>query len=302
MVGSTVNWANGTKICEGSDAMTSCIRDVPGTIGYIDSGHGHAEGLIEIELRNANGKFLSSLEALMNGGVTAAIDTAVFPSSADEDFGNVEVLNQEGEFTWPIVAVSYVYVRKDLAHFKTDDDRALFMAFLSALYDPNFIDACQEFGFSPVANAVRELGLGGIAMLEVSTNAPVFVFEVDTVVGEGQGDYVISSKRRSYGELEQTSTASDVASLISVNQMLEDKILTLEAKVQSLEKKLQAASPSNADETSVATDDTPALESSTMFFTSSDQSQLTAAVVMSSISIVLWAGAAIAFTCTKLMK
>ena len=47
--------------------MTSCIRDTAGTIGYIDAGHGHAEGLIEIELRNAHGSFLSSLEASAKG-------------------------------------------------------------------------------------------------------------------------------------------------------------------------------------------------------------------------------------------
>ena len=67
LVGSTIDWAEGTKVCEGSGGMTSCIRDTAGTIGYIDAGHGHAEGLIEIELRNAHGNFLSSLEASAKG-------------------------------------------------------------------------------------------------------------------------------------------------------------------------------------------------------------------------------------------
>ena len=67
LVGSKIDWDEDTKVCEGSGGMTTCIRDTPGTIGYIDAGHGHAEGLIEIELRNANGNFLSSLEASAKG-------------------------------------------------------------------------------------------------------------------------------------------------------------------------------------------------------------------------------------------
>lgn len=72
--------------------MTNCIRDTPGTIGYIDSGHGHSEGLVEIELQNRDGSFLSSKEAGARGGIGAA--AGAIPTSADEDFGGVDLLNQ----------------------------------------------------------------------------------------------------------------------------------------------------------------------------------------------------------------
>jgi hypothetical protein len=271
MVGSVVEWADGTKICEGSAAMTTCIRDFPGTIGYIDSGHGHAEGLVEIELRNANGVYLSSLE----------------------------LLNQPGDFTWPIVVMSYIYVRKDLAHFKTDEDRALFLAFLAALYDPNFIDGCKDFGFVPVVDSVRDLALAGIAMLNISASAPAFFFEVDTASITGQGDYVISSKRRTYAELERTDAVADLESLVLANQMLTERISSLEGKVAG------SGSMEGAADGDVNTDDevmNAASLRSFAVFTSTDEQQIMAALVMSSISIALWGLTAIYLVSTKLMN
>jgi hypothetical protein len=299
MVGSVVEWADGTKICEGSAAMTTCIRDFPGTIGYIDSGHGHAEGLVEIELRNANGVYLSSLESSLNGGILSAITVSTFPSSADEDFGSVELLNQPGDFTWPIVVMSYIYVRKDLAHFKTDEDRALFLAFLAALYDPNFIDGCKDFGFVPVVDSVRDLALAGIAMLNISASAPAFFFEVDTASITGQGDYVISSKRRTYAELERTDAVADLESLVLANQMLTERISSLEGKVAG------SGSMEGAADGDVNTDDevmNAASLRSFAVFTSTDEQQIMAALVMSSISIALWGLTAIYLVSTKLMN
>ena len=93
MVGKEVDWPSDTMLCEGSGGMTSCIRDNEGAIGYIDAGHGHEEGLVEIELQNADGAFLSSKRAGEEGGIGGAAKVGV-PASADEDFSGVKLLNQ----------------------------------------------------------------------------------------------------------------------------------------------------------------------------------------------------------------
>ena len=61
--------------------MPSCIRDNKGAIGYINAGHGHEEGLVEIELENAYGTFLSSKRAGEEGGVGGAAKVGVPASS-----------------------------------------------------------------------------------------------------------------------------------------------------------------------------------------------------------------------------
>jgi ABC-type phosphate transport system substrate-binding protein len=94
LVGSVIEWHVDTVGCEGSGGMTACITGSPGTIGYIDSGHGHAEGLQEIELLNAANAYISSKEATELGGIAAAAENADIPTSLDADFSNVNLLNQ----------------------------------------------------------------------------------------------------------------------------------------------------------------------------------------------------------------
>ena len=91
LVGSNITWAEGTIPCDSSAKMTSCIQDVPGTIGYLESGHGHAENLQEIELQNFNGTYLTSKFAMSNNGIASAV--VDFPFTADADFGVVDLLN-----------------------------------------------------------------------------------------------------------------------------------------------------------------------------------------------------------------
>lgn len=94
LVGSTIEWEEDTLACEGSGGMTDCIVNNVGAIGYIESGHGLAEGLEEIELLNADGNYISSEEAASLGGILAATENAGYPSSLDQSFAGVTLLNQ----------------------------------------------------------------------------------------------------------------------------------------------------------------------------------------------------------------
>jgi ABC-type phosphate transport system substrate-binding protein len=92
MVGSKITWPADTEECEGSGGMTDCILEQEGTIGYIDSGHGHSEGLTEIELKNKDGNYLNSKEAAILGGIISALIDAGIPDSLDSNFGEVDLL------------------------------------------------------------------------------------------------------------------------------------------------------------------------------------------------------------------
>ncbi len=96
MVGSEIEWPADTIGCDGSGAMTDCITGTAGTIGYLESGHGHAEGLQEIELLNSAQTFINSKEAAEKGGILAAVENAVFPDSLHGNFADVNLLNQVG--------------------------------------------------------------------------------------------------------------------------------------------------------------------------------------------------------------
>lgn len=275
LVGKTIDWPEDSEECEGSGGMTKCLKEIPGAIGYIDAGHGHSEGLKEIELQNVHGTYLSSRRAAEKGGIGAA--AAAIPDSADADFGSVDLLNKPGEFTWPIVAMSYVYVRKDLSFMETPKQQSLLVAFLKNLYDPKAIEQCSIFGFTRVPNSVRKIALEGIEMLQVDPAAPEWTVEEDTIPGEGQGTYVISHKRRSYAEYQRYSQESDLEKAMA-------KIAELEAKISG-----EAGAPA-----STATYASPAT------YTDNDAQKLTAALALGAISFTLWCIAGLAFVAKRM--
>jgi len=218
LVDSVVDWKNDTLPCEGSGGMTECIRDNSGTIGYIDSGHGHAENLQEIDLLNFDGQYISSKTANSKGGILAAAEspTAGLPTELDQSFAGVNLLNQPGSNTWPVVALSYIYVRKDLTGHLSPESAQLLRAFLTAVYTPEYNEICQNtFGFVPVTGPLREKALQEIANLNTGGGTEwFFEFSTDkTGTGVGQGDHTFSVKRDSYSEIEQDSLLSKISAL-----------------------------------------------------------------------------------------
>ena len=130
--------------------------------------------------------------------------------------------------TWPIVAMSYFYVRKDLSFLKTPEEQSLLVTLLREFFfDLVQISKCSKFGFTPVSQSVRKLSLDGIKMLNVSSDAPVWFMEKDTVPGIGQGNYVVSHKRRSYAKYERgVATGSREAQADTVS-MLQEEVVSI---------------------------------------------------------------------------
>ena len=92
MVGKEVDWPANTVEVEGSGQMTRELRDFAYSIGYLDAGHGHSENLVEIELQNFDKKFLSSREAMKEGGISDAAKDV--PSDLSSNFAGINYLNK----------------------------------------------------------------------------------------------------------------------------------------------------------------------------------------------------------------
>ena len=94
------------------------------------------------------------------------------------------------------------------------DDRGLLIAFLTALYDPLYITQCQTlYSLVPAPTVVNTLGKSGVAMLVASNNATKFIFETATQPFDGQGNYVVSSNRRTYADLQRSDLAVQTTAL-----------------------------------------------------------------------------------------
>lgn len=251
--------------------MTRNIRDFAYSIGYIDAGHGHSENLVEIELKNKDGNFLSSRQAMSKGGIADAAKDV--PTDLSSNFDGVNYLNKPGPNTWPIVAMSYIYVRKDISSIvENKDSQALLKAFLLSLYDDEYISECSEYGFSPAPTNVAETAKAAINSLEVNDDAPTFIFEGDSTQRFfGQGPYVISNKIRRYSDVNRGSQGADIKELKEKTNKAETDIKALDSAILKM-----SGAP------------TPAAVKSGRTFTDTDYKNLMAALVLGSISFCLW--------------
>ncbi|KAH8053152.1 hypothetical protein JL722_9819 [Aureococcus anophagefferens] len=206
-VGSTIEWPDVTVAVEGSGEMSSSISSTEYSIGYIDSGHGHDDGLSEVELKNLYGTYQSSSESIAQGGVQAAAEEAI----------------AEG-YTWPIVAVSYLYVNRDQSG--SGEKGALLYAFIKYILSEDGQALLGDYNFESAPKDMLDISRAALDMMVLPSaedGYPKWKFESNTTKGGGQEDYVISGKRRSWFEYELGEIESEMA-LAEDLDALEEKV------------------------------------------------------------------------------
>jgi len=206
-------------------------------------------GFGEVYLENSFGTKLTSLESAARGGVVAAADNeGILPEKASDDFTSVSLINQPGEFTWPITLLTYIYVRQDLGFIQSPQEQSLLKAFFQALFDDSFVQQCADaYGFYKVDGHALNISLAAIDSLIVDSAATPFSFEEKTSVVVGAGDFTISAKRQSAIEV-------DIDVLTNANEMLVIQVSELGLLLQQTMmevSKLEAPSPTGNTSTAL---------------------------------------------------
>lgn len=222
----------------------------------------------------------------------AAAENADLPETLEGSFAAVNLLNQGGSNTWPITAMTYVYVKKDLTFIEDPASQSLIKAFLNALYSDEYIIQCEEeFGFVRIGGELREKALKSIEEIVTSPGAPEWKFEFDTEKYAGQRDYVISKKRQSYSEIEQDKLVEMINKLSVQVDVLKTENTALALEVAEVAKR---SSTSTSTTPSVSTSPPAARETTTNAFGAfiddelDEDQQVKTALIMSSVSIALW--------------
>ena len=128
-------------------------------------------------------------------------------------------------------------------------------------------------------------------MLQTFSNATEWTFEESTEAGAGQGDFVISTKRQTYGELERSGLADDVKTLQSQVADLKKALNDMSQDMSAIRQQTETTQDGQPYQTTSSS-------SYAAQYTTDDQNQLTAALTMSSLSMVLW-GLTIGFVGVK---
>lgn len=201
--GSTISWpaSSNFKPVQGSDGMQANLQANKYGIGYLDAGHGIDFGLSEVALTNLAGKTRTAKESIALGGVaeagTAAANAGnVFPSDVSADWSSVNLYDMAGDSTWPIILVSYMYVKKDQTMTNPKTAAAL-NAFISMVVNDDN-NLATEFGFTPPSATLKALSLNAANQIMYPTTMKAFEFESSTNAYGGMATNVISVKRHSY--------------------------------------------------------------------------------------------------------
>jgi hypothetical protein len=290
------------KNCSGSAGVTTCIEEKNGTIGYIDSGHGLHAGLYEVRLRREDS--VEFFHSQQGSPITNAITSSLLPNNATDDFSTVSFLNIGNSTTWPLILMTYIYVRTDLSAFMDNPyEQSLLIAFLRTFFRDDYVEQCnKKFGFTTMNSipSMKIFGETAIDLVERSLlpNATQWIFESTTLPIIGASPYVLSSKRKEIIDeniKDLTSMVTDLAAEVelsstgadgTVDLETKDKIDFLQREVDKLRSELNTLRSEVSSATSLKSADEIAQYSSA--FTNQDETQIKAALVLSCLSFVFW--------------
>ncbi len=103
--GLSVNWPVG-QAAPGNAGVAAKVKEIPGSIGYVDYAHAMEQHLDYVQLKNHDGYFVRP-----NAASTQA---AAAGAKWDAENGFYQVLTDApGEISWPIAATTFILVRKD---------------------------------------------------------------------------------------------------------------------------------------------------------------------------------------------
>jgi phosphate transport system substrate-binding protein len=104
-IGTSVKWPTGNG-AKGNDGVAATVKQVRGAIGYVESIYASANKLTTTQLENADKKFVTPTGASFQS------------AAANADWANaqnfqVDLINQPGAASWPIVSATYLLLPTD---------------------------------------------------------------------------------------------------------------------------------------------------------------------------------------------
>ena len=229
--GSTITWPADVDKVEGSSGMSGFLAKNEWSIGYVDAGHGHEKGLKEVELKNKNGKWVTSKTA----DIAAAGDNPVktMPTVFSDDWNGFDLMNAAGDETFPICTFSYMYIHKSILD---SESARLLQAFATFVLSDEGQGMLSEFGFVKLSTATLAKSRAALAAVTY-TGVATAPWEFETATGKGNtaGTWpktasalstpndmkIFSVKRGAWGDYARGVLESDLDKLVARVAVLE---------------------------------------------------------------------------------
>ena len=215
--GSDINWPADVEKVEGSSGMSNYLAKNEWAIGYVDAGHGWEKNLKEVELKNKNGKWVTSKTAEIEKAGTSV----TLPTSFKNSWHEISLMDAAGDTTFPICTFSYMYIHETQLN---GESARLLEAFATFVLSDEGQGMLAEFGFVKLAADTLAKSRAALASVNWGTST-AWEFETATGVnkdgnaitgaaGSGpNGLKVFSVKRGAWGDYERGVIKSDLEKL-----------------------------------------------------------------------------------------
>jgi phosphate transport system substrate-binding protein len=109
-VATSVNWPRGNFIgANGNEGVTNCIRQVNGSIGYVELAYAEQSNLEVAQLQNQSGNFVTATLDAVTNAAAGLIETGEFPADME-----ARVVNAPGADSWPAAGFTWLLVYQEL--------------------------------------------------------------------------------------------------------------------------------------------------------------------------------------------
>ncbi len=160
--GKEVKWPVGQGAA-GNDGVAGGVKQIEGSIGYVELQYATTAKLTSALLKNADGQFVPG----STDGVTAAAEAIAVQFPADARQG--PIINGAGPTTYPIASYTYLLVYLD----QKDKDKGLaLVAYMAwALTDGQALE--KDLGYAPLPAPVQEKALASLHTITTG-DAPIW--------------------------------------------------------------------------------------------------------------------------------
>ena len=211
----------------GSDSMRKAIADNEYSIGYLDAGHGHADDLPEVALKNANDQWVVTKEGFEGDIVSADIEAVITDSllttltnklnaGPTEDWSgtDVQLYHKSGDLVWPICAFTFMHLRVGQG-----TGEGLAGALAKFILSAEGQAKVPDFLFFKLPNSLRAVA-DGIVDTYVTAATNPWKFESsygDITVADtmGEASKSFSKKRSNYADYERELMMGDIDAIIA---------------------------------------------------------------------------------------
>ena len=211
----------------GSDSMRKAIADNEYSIGYLDAGHGHADDLPEVALKNAEDQWVVTKEGFEGDIVSADIEAVITDSllttltnklnagpTTDWSGTDVQLYHKSGDLVWPICAFTFMHLRVG-----TGTGEGLAGALAKFILSSEGQAKVPDFLFFKLPESLRAVA-DGIVDTYVTATGTTWKFESsygDLTVAEtmGEASTSFSKKRSNYADYERELMMGDIEAIIA---------------------------------------------------------------------------------------